>query len=245
MKSDNSRINEWFVPQFGPIRFRVFVGFLFLPYTAMCICFTLLGGLLSPVVHIDRVLALAIIYFLALGISAHAADGIGNRQNRPWANYISGREFKLLLVSGLVLAYSIGAFYIINYVPLLAIIAISEGFFLFAYNFELFRGFFHNNVWFSISWGALPFVAGFVMQTNSITVLSILLSFLTGFVSYVEIKLSRKYKALKKTKGQLVQQDKLEFYLKSISLGTISITIVSFIIAYFHTIQNISRWFLL
>ncbi len=198
MKSDNSRIDEWFVPKFGPIRFRVFVGFLFLPYTAMCICFTLLGGLLSPVVHIDRVLALAIIYFLALGISAHAADGIGNR-----------------------------------------------GFFLFAYNFELFHGFFHNNVWFSISWGALPFVAGFVMQTNSITVLSILLSFLTGFVSYVEIKLSRKYKALKKTKGQLVQQDKLEFYLKSISLGTISITIVSFIIAYFHTIQNISRWFLL
>jgi hypothetical protein len=179
---------------------------------------------------------LAVIYFLALGISAHAADGIGNRQTKPWANYISKREFKLLLVSGLVLAYSIGAFYIISYVPLLAFIAITEGFFLLAYNFELFDGFFHNNLWFSLSWGALPFIAGFVMQTNSITILSILFSFLTGFISYIEIRLSREYKVLKKTSTNIVRQGKLEIYLKSISLGTISITFVCFIIAYFHSI---------
>jgi hypothetical protein len=204
----------------------------------MCICFTLLGSLLSPIIHIDRLIALAAIYFLALGISAHAADGIGNRQTKPWANYISEHEFKLLLVSSLVFAYSIGAFYITTYVPFLAIIAIAEGFFLFAYNFELFGGFFHNNTWFSISWGAMPFIAGFVMQTNSITMLSILFSSITGFISYIEIRLSREYKELKKTRGNLVQQDKLETYLKSISLGTISITFVCFIVAYFYSIQN-------
>ena len=31
-----TRMNEWFVPKFGPTRFRVFVGLLFLPYTGMC-----------------------------------------------------------------------------------------------------------------------------------------------------------------------------------------------------------------
>jgi hypothetical protein len=123
-------------------------------------------------------------------------------------------------------------------VPFLAIIAIAEGFFLFAYNFELFDGFFHNNIWFSISWGALPFIAGFVMQTNSITMLSILFSSITGFISYIEIRLSREYKELKKTRGKLVQQDKLETYLKSISLGTISITLVCFVIVYLYSIQN-------
>ena len=157
MNRDNSRIDEWFVPKFGPIKFRVLVGFLFLPYTAMCVCFTVLGGLLSPVIHIDRLFALAVIYFLALGLSrSMRADGLGSKEIRPWANYISKRELKLLLISGLILAYSIGLFYIINYVPFLALIAISEGFFLFAYNFELFGGFFHDNFWFSISWGVIP-----------------------------------------------------------------------------------------
>ncbi len=235
MNRDNSRIDEWFVPKFGPIKFRVLVGFLFLPYTAMCVCFTVLGGLLSPVIHIDRLFALAVIYFLALGLAAHAADGLGSKQIRPWANYISKRELKLLLISGLVLAYSIGLFYIINYVPFLALIAISEGFFLFAYNFELFGGFFHDNFWFSISWGVIPLLAGFVMQTNSIAISSILLSFLTGCVSYVEIRLSREYKTLKRTNTHDVKQNKLEICLKAISLGTIAVTITSVIVSYFYS----------
>jgi|SRR5215831_16182811 len=243
MNTGNSRIDEWFVPKFGPIKFRVYVGFLFLPYTAMCVCFTALGGLLSPVIHIDRMLALAIIYFLALGISAHAADGLGSKKIKPWEGYISKRKLELLLIAGLVPAYLIGFFYIINYVPFLVFIAISEGFFLFAYNFELFGGFFHNNLWFSVSWGALPVLAGYVMQTNSLTMSSILLSFLTGFLSYVEIKLSRNYKTLKRTNKNLVRQDKLEIYLKSISIGTITATVLCFIFAYSHYLQlSISIW---
>ena len=187
MSKDDSRINEWFVPKFGPIKFRVLIGLLFLPYTSMSICFTVLGGLLSPVIHPDRLFALAVIYFLALGLGAHAADALGSKRIRPWANYITKRELKLLLILGLVIAYTIGLYYIVNYVPFLALIAISEGFFLFAYNFELFGGFFHNNFWFAISWGAIPLLAGFVMQTDSIAISAIMLSFLTGGVSYIEI----------------------------------------------------------
>jgi hypothetical protein len=29
----NDRTAEWFVPQFGPVKFRAFIGLLFLPYT--------------------------------------------------------------------------------------------------------------------------------------------------------------------------------------------------------------------
>lgn len=234
MSGDNSRLNEWFVPKFGPLKFRALIGVLFLPYTAMCVCFTILGGLLSPVIHIDRLFAIALIYSLALGFSAHAADALGSKDIKPWANYLSKRELSILLVTGLVIAYSIGLFYIIYYVPLLSLIAVLEGFFLFAYNFEILGGFFHNNFWFSVSWGMLPLLAGFVIQTNSIAISSILLSLVSGIASYIEIKLSRKYKILKRTNTQINQQLKLETCLKAISLGTIAVTITCVLVTGFH-----------
>lgn len=234
MSSDNSRLNEWFVPKFGPLKFRALIGFLFLPYTAMCVCFAILGGILSPVIHVDRLFAIALIYFLALGLSAHAADGLGSKNVRPWANYLSKRELIILFVSGLIIAYSIGLFYIINYVPLLSFFAISEGFFLFAYNFEILGGFFHDNFWFTVSWGVLPPLAGFVMQTNSIAMSPILLSLATAVVSYIEISLSRKYKILKRTNTQINQQIKLETCLKALSLGTIVVTAACVVITGFH-----------
>ena len=40
-------MNEWFVPKFGPVRFRVFVGLLFLPYTGMCLSFAIIGSMLA------------------------------------------------------------------------------------------------------------------------------------------------------------------------------------------------------
>ena len=67
--------------------------------------------------------------------------------------------------------------------PLLSIVAILEGFFVFVYNFELLKGFFHKNFWFSLSWGVLPVLAGYVMQTNSIGILPILVSILAGFLT--------------------------------------------------------------
>ena len=34
------RTTEWFVPRFGPPRFRAIVGLLFLPYTGMVLAYT-------------------------------------------------------------------------------------------------------------------------------------------------------------------------------------------------------------
>ena len=75
------RINEWFVPRFGPLKFRAFIGMLFLPYTGMCISFAIIGSMLSESISWDRVLSIFIIYFLALGVSAHAADNLGSKKN--------------------------------------------------------------------------------------------------------------------------------------------------------------------
>jgi hypothetical protein len=230
MKEQVTRLNEWYVPQFGPIKFRIFVGMMFLPYTGMCISFSIIGSLLAPtLIAWDRIIGIIIIYFTALGISAHAADSMGSKKNKPWGDHFSNLELLIMLISGLVIAYAIGTYYMIFFVPLLLPIAILEGFFLFAYNYELWNGFFHNNVWFAISWGSMPLLAGYVMQTNSLTLVPLLLSFVAFLISYLEINLSRKYKKFKQS-NDISRSKKLEFRLKIISMSTIlfSVTLLIF-----------------
>lgn len=225
MKDEIARLNEWFVPQFGPIRFRVFVGMLFLPYTGMCVSFAVIGSVLSPsTLAWDRLVAIIIIYFAALGISAHAADSMGSK-NKPWGNRFSNMELLIMVVCGLAVAYGIGAYYIVYYVPLLIPIAILEGFFLMAYNYELWDGFFHNNVWFAISWGSLPLLAGYIMQTNSLSYTVILVSVTAFLISFIEIKLSRKYKQAKQNHEQKSAKG-LELKLKIVSTSTILFSLV-------------------
>ncbi|HEX2305287.1 MAG TPA: hypothetical protein VHH33_03270 [Nitrososphaeraceae archaeon] len=225
MKDQIARLNEWFVPQFGPIKFRIFVGMLFLPYTGMCISFSIVGSLLSPTTIMwDRIVAIVIIYFAALGISAHAADNMGSKK-KPWGDLFSNLELLIMLVCGLVVAYAIGAYYIIFYVPLLLPIAILEGFFLFAYNYEIWNGFFHNNFWFAVSWGSMPLLAGYVMQTNSISYVPLLISTAAFLISYIEIKLSRRYKEFRQTQD-VIRSKKLESKLKIISITTILFSVV-------------------
>jgi hypothetical protein len=78
----------------------------------------------------------------------------------------------------------------------------------------MFKGIFHKNFWFSISWGMLPLLAGFVIQTNSIALKSILFSLMPFILSYVEIRVFESYKEdkrrLTKTTNKTVHEIILE-----------------------------------
>lgn len=220
--TNGTRMNEWFVPKFGPTRFRVFVGLLFLPYTGMCVSFTIIGSMLAGEIAWDRVGAIALIYTLALGVSAHVADSLGSKKAKPWGSYFTKAQLLALMAATLAAAYAIGIYYIVLFVPLLAVIAALEGFFLFAYNFEAFGGRLHNNFWFAVSWGSLPALAGYVMQANSISIVALFVSGLTGLVSYAEIRMSRPYKQLLQSGNHPEHAKRLERGLKIISLVTIA-----------------------
>jgi hypothetical protein len=230
MNTEDNRLNEWFVPKFGPRGFRIFVGMLFLPYTGMCISFAVLGSLVATQVLWDRLFAIAAIYALGLGLGAHAVDSLGSREVKPWGNYFSAKHLWLIALVSLSAAYIIGAYYMIFFTPILWIVAIMEGFFVFAYNFEIFRGLFHTDIWFSVSWGALPVLAGFIIQSNHIEILPIGLSVITGTLSYIHISISRKYKALKRSERTYSGTANQEIALKTISLCTISITLAVLIL---------------
>ena len=133
-------------------------------------------------------LPIALIYGLALGVSAHAPDGLGSKKNKPWGRYFSARQLWLLIILSLAIAYSIGIYYIIFHVPLLVVVAALEGFFVFAYNFELFKGVLHNDLGFVFSWGALPVLGGYMMQTNGVGTLPIIMSVCAALVATCILK---------------------------------------------------------
>jgi hypothetical protein len=228
MAQENSgeRTNEWFVPLFGPLKFRVLVGLLFLPYTGMVLAHTLIGSMLAPTIYWDRVAAILLIYFLALGIGAHALDALGSKNTKPWGYVLSVNQLRILATSSLLTAYVVGIYYMFRHTPLLWLIAIPEGFFALAYNLEWFKGRFHTDGWFALSWGSLPVLAGYILQTNQLSLAVLLVAASMGFFSLVEIRASRPYKALKRayTSDRVIdstQIQMLEGILKSISLGVI------------------------
>ena len=220
------RSSEWFVPKFGPDRFRILMGLLFLPYTGMVLSFSLIGAMLAGFVYWDRVVATVIIYFLGLGIGAHALDAVGRKGTKPWGSVLSERGLWVAALSSIAAAYLIAIYYMIFFVPLLWVVALLEGFFVFAYNLEWFGGKFHKDLCFAFSWGFLPVSAGYIMQTNEVTLGVLAIALAMGFFSLVEIKASRPYKGLKSHSDMLSDDEKrlmlrYEAILKSISLGVI------------------------
>ena len=226
--SNNSsdRATEWFVPKVGPQKFRSFIGLLFLPYTAMVLAFAVIGSMVAATIFWDRVLAIVIIYFLGLGIAAHALDALGSKQTKPWGNVFTKRQLWVLAAASLVLAYLIAIYYMIRHVPWLATVAVLEGFFVFSYNLEWFGKRFHTDGWFAIAWGFLPVVAGYIIQTDTISAPALVLAASMALFSMVEIKASRPYKDLKRQRQSLKEAEQLlvqryEAILKSISLAVI------------------------
>ena len=217
---------EWFVPKFGPAKFRSWVGLLFLPYTGMVLSFSVIGSMLGDSIDWDRVFAIVVIYFFGLGIAAHALDAVGSKEAKPWGTVLTRPQLWITAILSLVIAYIIAIYYILRYVPLLLWLALGEGFFVFAYNLEWFQGRFHTDRWFAFSWGFLPVLAGAIMQTNTISIEALAVAVSMGCFSLVEIKASRPYKELKRRFGSLRDEEKIliiryEAILKAISLGVI------------------------
>ncbi|HYA02350.1 MAG TPA: hypothetical protein VEI04_04470, partial [Syntrophobacteria bacterium] len=157
---------------------------------------------------------------------AHALDALGSKAIKPWGTVFTRTQLWFLATLSLVLAYGIAIYYMVRYVPLLWVVAVLEGFFVFAYNLEWFGGRFHTDRWFAFSWGALPVLAGYIMQTNRISVPALFLALSMALFSSIEIKASRPYKELKRrwpnlNSGEEALLRRYETLLKCISLGVI------------------------
>ncbi len=168
--------------------------------------------------------------FSGTWISAHLLDAVGGK-TKPWGDL---PKRKLWTVSMIVLgiAFTIGIYYAFLDSPLLFAIGIAEGFFLFAYNLELFGGKFHNNSATIFSWAILPIFAGSAIQTNSISLEAIILCGISSVITYVLITTSRKYKHLRSNNGNYSEIKRCEAILKLLTIGVLVGTAIFFIIKF-------------
>ena len=223
------RYSEWFVPKFGPRNFRLCCGILFLPYTGMVVSFAAWGSFATSY-SVERLVAICVLYFLALGVSAHCLDALGSK-SKPWG-ILSKKKILLVSASSLSIAFVIGLYYAFLDSPLLFPIGIAESFFLFAYNLELFKGKFHNNAVFVVSWGILPVLAGSAIQASTISLQAFALSGVAAVLSFVLIKTSRKYKKLIQEPVNMANTHREEIILKLVSNGVIGATIFYLVLRY-------------
>jgi hypothetical protein len=228
MLLQKDRFSEWFVPKFGPRNFRLCCGILFLPYTGMVVSFAAWGSFATNF-STERLVGICILYFLALGVSAHCFDAIGSK-NKPWG-ILSKKKILAVSLSALSVAFAIGLYYAFLNSPLLLPIGIAETFFLFSYNLESFKGRFHNDVVFIVSWAVLPVFAGSIIQTNTINMSTLALSAISATLSFVLIKTSKKYKKLIQ-ESYVSDAHQEEIILKLISIGVIISTILYFVLRY-------------
>jgi hypothetical protein len=171
---------------------------------------------------IERLVAICVLYFLALGVSAHCFDAIGSK-SKPWG-ILSKKKIFVVSLSSLFMAFVIGLHYAFLDSPLLLPIGIIETFFLFSYNLEFFKGKFHNNLVFVVSWGVLPVFAGSIIQINKVTMETLVLSGIAAALSFILITTSKKYKKLI-CESNVQDTHREEIILKLVSIGVIVSTI--------------------
>lgn len=215
-----TREGEWWVPKFGPKRFRLLVGLSFLPYTLMNASYVAIGSLLAPGANLSRMEGMMLVYVLAVGVGAHALDAMA--PNKPWGDFLTRRQLTALASAGLVPATALGLWYALRVAPLLLPLGALELFLLLAYNLELFGGRFHKDFWFALSWGFLPVLVGFVLQTDSFSLASLFGGSFGFFTAYVEISASRPYKVLKRMPTESPFAPKFESTLKGVVAAVLS-----------------------
>ena len=144
---------------------RDYVTLLHLPYTAWHLSYAVIGCALAPILLTDRLLATVAAFFLALGISAHALDELNGR---PLKTELSDRTLIGLATVSLAGAIGIGIAGCIIVSATLIPFVIAGGFFVVAYNLELFGGRFHTDFWLAFAWAAFPALTSWWVNTLSL-----------------------------------------------------------------------------
>src|SRR3954454_22605526 len=147
-----------------PGGWRDLVTVLHPPYTAWNLANVGFGAAAATQIHTDRFVATLAAFFLALGISAHALDELNGR---PLQTELSDRALIGLASVSLTGAIGIGIAGCIIVSVSLAPFVVAGGFFVVAYNLELFGGRFHTDFWLAFAWAGFSAFTSWWVNTLS------------------------------------------------------------------------------
>ncbi len=176
---------------------------LHLPYTLMSLSFLAIGFGLGGIGRWDAFAGIAAAYFLGLGLAAHSFDQLPGRGSI----YVKRLTPRMLVTIGtialaggvLIGVYwmtKLEAWHLVWLIPL-------QSFFTYAYpNGKFMGGFFHNDLWFSVSFGFIPVMVGSYVNTLSLNPVFIPWAMLATLISAIEITLSRHSRQIRKQSNE-------------------------------------------
>ncbi|MCH8206498.1 MAG: hypothetical protein IH956_05785 [Chloroflexi bacterium] len=187
---------------------RDYVTLLHLPYTVWHLSYVVIGASAAPTLHLDRVGGAVLAFFLAVGIGAHALDEF---RGRPLGTSI--RDDHLIAIAALSLcgAVAIGVLAILTISLWAAPFVLFGLFIVLAYNLELFRGWFHSDVWFGVAWGAFPALTGYWASAQRLDLQGLLVATGCLVLALAHRTLSRQARTLRRkarvATGSVVYKD--------------------------------------
>lgn len=165
---------------------------LHLPYTGMLLSFVVIGAMMAPVIHPDRLAASLVAYFLGLGIGAHCFDQL-SRTGSHYVRFLTDRQLRALGLSTLLMAAGIGGYFAVTITPILWILIAVGIFFTLAYTVPDKMGIrrFHSDFWFGVSWGGMPFFTSYYVNGLAVRFEAVVMFLALYTVAEIEITLSR------------------------------------------------------
>ncbi len=164
-----------------------FVNLLHPPYTLWHLSYVIIGIAMSPVIYFDRSVAVLVAYFLGLGLGAHALD---ETMGNPLQTRMSKTKLYFVGFVSLSAAMLIGFYYVVELSILILPFVGIESFFAVAYNLEVFEKRFHTDIVFAASWGSIPFLTGYFVNSLSFSIPSLVMAIAIGLLTYVQRTLS-------------------------------------------------------
>jgi hypothetical protein len=170
------------------------------PYTAMVLSFVVLGAVISPKLSWIVLLATLAAYFAGLGIGAHFLDqlpGMGSRYVTHWPSW----ALWTVGFAGVGVGVAIGVLgALVLGEPLLLFFVVVQGLCALGYPLApLFGGVLHRDSVFAVSWGCLPCLTSYYAQAGNLSVGSVLLAAVFAAIAVVEIRVSRRSRAERRT----------------------------------------------
>lgn len=178
------------------------------PYTVWHLSYVAIGVAAAPVFRLDRLAATLLAFFLAVGIGAHALDELNGR---PLRTLIPGSTLRIAAALSVAGAVAIGVVGVARVGTTLIPFIVFGAFIVVAYNLEIARGFFHNDLWFALAWGAFPAFTGFWASAATFRISGLLAAAACFALSAAQRTLSTPVRALRRrttrVEGQIERLD--------------------------------------
>lgn len=162
------------------------VSILHPPYTAWHLSYVVIGASLAATVSLPRLGWTLLVFFLAVGIAAHALDEVGDH---PLRTGLSDTTLWGMAIAALGVATVVVAFGSVLFSPWIWAWAAAGLFFAVGYPLE-WPAFLHTNLGFAVAWGAYPVLAGYWVQTESVSLGAVIVAGFATLLSLAQRSLS-------------------------------------------------------